>query len=82
MRDAIAAQGKRDTLGAQDPEHLSPTDSNRLAGLNLPHQSHSLTGQKKAVWVQRGPDHYAHADTYAEIALKRSTLGLVRGAVL
>jgi hypothetical protein len=40
------------------------------------------TGQKKAVWIQRGPDHYAHADSYAEIALKRFTLGLVRGTVL
>ena len=40
------------------------------------------TGQKKAVWVQRGPDHFAHADSYAEIALRRSTLGLVRGAVI
>ena len=41
-----------------------------------------VTGQKKAVWIQRGPDHYAHADSYAEIALRRMTLGLVRGAVL
>ena len=40
------------------------------------------TGQKKAEWIQRGPDHYAHADSYAEIALRRSTLGLVRGEVL
>ena len=40
------------------------------------------TGQKKAVWIQRGPDHYAHADSYAEIALKRLTLGLVRGTVI
>jgi hypothetical protein len=27
-------------------------------------------------------DHFAHADSYAEIALRRSTLGLVRGTVL
>jgi hypothetical protein len=40
------------------------------------------TGQKKAVWVQRGPDHFAHADSYAEIALRRLTLGLVRGSVI
>jgi uncharacterized Zn finger protein (UPF0148 family) len=40
------------------------------------------TGQKKAVWVQRGPDHFAHADSYAEIALRRQTLGVVRGTVL
>jgi hypothetical protein len=39
-------------------------------------------GQKRAVWIQRGPDHYAHADSYAEIALKRSTLGLVHGTSL
>jgi hypothetical protein len=40
------------------------------------------TGRKRAVWIQRGPDHYAHADSYAEIALKRLTLGLVRGQIL
>ena len=40
------------------------------------------TGQKKAVWVQRGPDHFAHADSYAEIALRRQSLGLVRGSLL
>jgi hypothetical protein len=41
-----------------------------------------VSGQKKAVWVERGPDHFAQADSYADIALRRSTLGLVRGAVL
>ena len=40
------------------------------------------TGQKKAVWVRRGPDHYAHADSYAEIALKRINMGLVHGCVI
>jgi hypothetical protein len=27
------------------------------------------TGQKKARWIPRGADHYAHADCYAEIGL-------------
>ena len=29
------------------------------------------TGAKRAKWVHRGPDHFAHADSYAEIALLR-----------
>jgi hypothetical protein len=30
-----------------------------------------VTGQKTARWIKRGPDHFAHADSYAEVALGR-----------
>lgn len=30
-----------------------------------------VTGAKRATWIKRGPDHFAHADSYAEIALGR-----------
>jgi hypothetical protein len=41
------------------------------------------TGQKRAVWRKRGADdHYAHADAYAEVALKRLHYGLVRATII
>ena len=41
-----------------------------------------MSGGKRAVWIKRGPDHYAHADSYAEIALKRLRTGLVTATVI
>lgn len=41
-----------------------------------------VTGQKVARWIKRGPDHFAHADSYAEIALGRLTCGVVTAEVL
>jgi hypothetical protein len=41
-----------------------------------------VSGGKRAVWIRRGPDHYAHADSYAEIALRRQKLGVVTVAIL
>lgn len=38
------------------------------------------TGAKRATWVKRGPDHFAHADSYAELAYGRSSLGVVRAS--
>jgi hypothetical protein len=40
------------------------------------------TGDKRARWVRRGPDHFAHADCYAEMAIKALGIGLVRATVL
>lgn len=41
------------------------------------------TGQKKAIWRKRGADdHYAHADSYAEIALQRGRGSGVRATIL
>ncbi len=28
-----------------------------------------VSGERRARWIKRGPDHFAHADSYAEIAL-------------
>lgn len=41
-----------------------------------------VTGQKTARWVKRGPDHYAHADSYAEVALGRLFSGVVTATVI
>jgi hypothetical protein len=41
-----------------------------------------VTGGKKARWVKRGPDHFAHADSYAEIALRRLHWGEVTCTIL
>jgi hypothetical protein len=41
-----------------------------------------VTGQKTARWIKRGPDHYAHADSYAEIALGRLTRGIITAEVI
>ena len=41
-----------------------------------------VTGAKKAMWIQRGPDHFAHADSYAELALRRRNVGVVTASVL
>ena len=38
------------------------------------------TGAKRASWVKRGPDHFAHADSYAEVALGRLNMGVVRAS--
>jgi hypothetical protein len=40
------------------------------------------TGEKRAVWIRRGPDHFAHADNYAEIALGRLSAGVIRASVV
>jgi hypothetical protein len=40
------------------------------------------TGGKRARWIKRGPDHYAHADSYAEIALGRVHRGRVTAEVI
>ncbi|MCL5942054.1 MAG: phage terminase large subunit family protein, partial [Actinobacteria bacterium] len=36
-----------------------------------------VSGEKRARWIKRGPDHFAHADNYAEIALGRRAGGRV-----
>ena len=41
-----------------------------------------VTGTKRAVWIKRGPDHFAHADSYAEVALRGRKLGLVTVSIL
>ena len=41
-----------------------------------------VTGAKKATWIQRGPDHFAHADSYAELALRRRNSGVVTASVV
>jgi len=41
-----------------------------------------VTGAKKAMWIKRGPDHYAHADNYAELALGRMNAGRITATVL
>jgi hypothetical protein len=41
-----------------------------------------VSGGKRAVWITRGPDHYAHADSYAEIALRRQRAGVVTVSVI
>jgi hypothetical protein len=41
-----------------------------------------VTGAKKAIWIKRGPDHYAHADSYAEVAVDRLGMGIVTATVL
>jgi hypothetical protein len=40
------------------------------------------SGAKRARWVKRGPDHFAHADSYAEIALGRLNWGIVTATIL
>ena len=40
------------------------------------------SGGKRARWIKRGPDHFAHADCYAEIALRRLNAGKVSDLVL
>jgi hypothetical protein len=40
------------------------------------------TGGKRAIWIKRGPDHFAHADSYAEIAHKRLNAGRVTAMVI
>jgi hypothetical protein len=42
----------------------------------------SVTGAKRATWIKRGPDHFAHADSYAEIALGRRGAGMARATLL
>jgi len=41
-----------------------------------------VTGQKTARWIKRGPDHFAHADSYAEVALGRLRAGVITATVL
>jgi len=41
-----------------------------------------VTGQKTARWIKRGPDHFAHADSYAEVALGRLQAGVITATVL
>jgi hypothetical protein len=46
-------------------------------------REHPDTGQKHAVWRKKAADdHYAHADAYAEVALKRLNYGLVRATII
>jgi hypothetical protein len=45
-------------------------------------QEDPMSGQKRAVWIKRGPDHFAHADSYAEIALERLHAGEVTATIL
>ena len=40
------------------------------------------SGQKRVVWISRGPDHYAHADSFAELAQRRLAQGRVRASLL
>jgi len=40
------------------------------------------TGAKRAVWIKRGPDHYAHADSYAELAHKRTRTRYATATIL
>lgn len=41
-----------------------------------------VTGAKRATWIKRGPDHFAHADSYAEIALGRRGAFMATASVL
>ena len=41
-----------------------------------------VTGAKRATWIKRGPDHFAHADSYSEIALGRRGAFLATATVL
>ena len=41
-----------------------------------------VSGGQRAVWIKRGPDHYAHADSYAEIALRRQRAGVVTATII
>ncbi len=41
-----------------------------------------VTGAKKATWIKRGPDHFAHADSYAEVALGRRGAFMAKATVL
>lgn len=34
------------------------------------------TGSKRYIWVKRGPDHFRHADNYANIAMSEAGIGL------
>jgi hypothetical protein len=40
------------------------------------------TGGKKARWIKRGPDHFAHADSYAEIAHRRVRGGQITATII
>ncbi|MHB1343011.1 MAG: phage terminase large subunit family protein [Thermoleophilia bacterium] len=40
------------------------------------------SGSKRARWIKRGPDHFAHADNYAEVALRRLNTGRVTVMVI
>ncbi len=41
-----------------------------------------VTGAKRATWIKRGPDHFAHADSYAEVALGRRGAYMATASVL
>ncbi|MBN1837903.1 MAG: phage terminase large subunit family protein [Spirochaetales bacterium] len=41
-----------------------------------------VTGAKRATWIKRGPDHFAHADSYAELALGRRGAFMATATVL
>lgn len=40
------------------------------------------TGAKRARWIKRGPDHFAHADSYAEVAQLRTRVCYARATIL
>jgi len=42
----------------------------------------SVTGAKRATWIKRGPDHFAHADSYAETPLTRRGAFMAHATVL
>jgi hypothetical protein len=40
------------------------------------------TGDKRARYIRRGPDHYAHADAYADVAFRRLHHGFVKVTII
>lgn len=40
------------------------------------------SARKRVVWIRRGPDHYAHADSFAELAQRRRAQGPVAASLL
>ncbi len=40
------------------------------------------TGAKRAVWIKRGPDDYAHADSYAEVGLRHGEEAVITATIL
>ena len=40
------------------------------------------SGGERAVWIKRGPDHHAHAESYAEVALRRLKMGLMTASII
>jgi len=72
-RDAYKLQRRRLPRGAADLAEYRRQMTNVLRKV----EEDPVTGEKRARWIKRGPDHFAHADNYAEIALGRLHAGRV-----